>query len=354
LEKEKILIIDNDEKFSHYLKDNLTLKGYTVSVASSASTGLAELKAGALSLIILKSGMPDINSTDLIKEIKKINPDSMILVVLEKADSEFMQTMLRLGVYETIAKPVNLEKLFLLVKKSIELHSIMNGHRRLMRFIDEQNSTLQKQNSLLTKRVDELTKNLTRLYESLRSTYLRTIRALAQAIDARDHYTHSHSENVSRYAVKIAQAMQLPLQDIETIRQACELHDIGKIGINDQILSKEASLTTEEKDQIKLHSLKGAQILEPLSFLGGVIDLVRQHHEHYDGSGYPNGHKEEGILLGARIIHLADAYDAMISARAYRKVPLTKEEAIAEIKNNSGTQFDPKVVEAFLKVAHEF
>jgi putative nucleotidyltransferase with HDIG domain len=179
---------------------------------------------------------------------------------------------------------------------------------------------------------------------------MRTIKALAQTIDARDHYTHSHSENVARYAVAIAEEMNFSTNDIETIREACELHDIGKIGIGDTILSKPAELSPDERDLIKLHPETAVKILEPLNFLGAVIDLVRQHHEHYDGSGYPGGRKGEDIAIGARVIHLADAYDAMISARSYRKIPLTKEEAIYEIKKNNGTQFDPKVVDAFLKI----
>ncbi len=203
---------------------------------------------------------------------------------------------------------------------------------------------------LVARRVVDATTNLSRLYEHLGSTYMRTIKVLAQAIDARDHYTHSHSENVSRYAITIANYMRLPAKEIEILRQACELHDLGKIGIEDSILLKSSSLTELEWEQVRKHPVIGAQILEPLTFLNGVVDLVRQHHEHYDGTGYPEGRKGNDILLGARIIHVADAYEAMRSARSYRKKPLTKEEAVLEIKRNSGTQFDPKIVEAFLKV----
>jgi putative nucleotidyltransferase with HDIG domain len=179
---------------------------------------------------------------------------------------------------------------------------------------------------------------------------MRTIKVLAQAIDARDHYTHSHSENVASIASAIASEMDLSIKEMETLREACELHDLGKIGVDDSILSKPSSLTAQEWDKIKLHPTIAAQILEPLTFLHNVIDLIRQHHEHYDGSGYPEGRSREDILLGARIVHLADAYESMRSARSYRKTPLTREAAIAEIKDKSGTQFDPKVVVAFLKV----
>jgi putative nucleotidyltransferase with HDIG domain len=188
------------------------------------------------------------------------------------------------------------------------------------------------------------------LYEDLHSTYVRTIKSLAQAIEAKDRYTHSHSRKVTEYAIAISKELELSAAEIEVIKEACELHDLGKIGIENSILNKSGSLTAQEWEQIKRHPVIGAQILEPLTFLSDVVDLIRQHHEHYNGSGYPDGRAGEDILLGARIIHLADAYEAMCSVRAYRKEPRTKEETILEIKRNSGKQFDPKVVEAFLRV----
>lgn len=224
------------------------------------------------------------------------------------------------------------------------------GLQRLVQILKEQNISLQKQNTFLTKRIEESAKNLTRLYEDLRTTYMRAIKTLAQTIDARDHWTHSHSEKVAKCAVGIAEEMGLSVKEIEFIRDACELHDIGKIGVEDRILLKDSALTEQEWEQMKRHPIVGVQILEPLTFLSNAIKLIRQHHEHYDGSGYPDGLKGEEILLGARIIHLADAYDSMLSWRPYRKTPFSKEEAILEIKINSGKQFDPQVIEAFLRI----
>lgn len=349
----KILIIDDDERFSNYLKQELNIKGYSASLAISTSRGLQSLRDGNFDLVIVGCGVSDIGLRKVIAEIKRIDTDCIIVIILEEGSAYILKELSGLNVYEFIVKPINLEKLSLIVKKGIELHSFLVNQRRFTKIVEEQNVNLKKQNAFLNRRVEELSRNLTHLYENLRTTYMRTIKALAQAIDARDHYTHSHSENVSIYATKIAEAMHLPIQDIEMIRQACELHDIGKIGIHDRILSKEAKLTDTEQEQIKLHSLKGAQILEPLNFLGRVIEFVCEHHEHYDGSGYPYGHKGDEIPLGARIIHVADAYDAMVSARSYRKIPLSKKEAIAEIKRKSGSQFDPRAVEAFLKIVNE-
>jgi putative nucleotidyltransferase with HDIG domain len=186
------------------------------------------------------------------------------------------------------------------------------------------------------------------LYVSLQDTYIRTVLALTSAIDARDHYTKSHSENVTRYAVAVAREMALPEEDIEKIRWACELHDVGKIGIQDSILTKPAKLDKSEWEEMKQHSLKGAEILKSLDFLDGSIHQIEQHHERFDGKGYPYGLKGENILIGARIIAVADAFDAMTTNRPYSRA-LLLEEAVEELKKNKGTQFDPAIVDFFLK-----
>jgi len=350
-ETSRVLIISDDDQVSRYLREQLMVEGgYSVVFENSSSGGLNALRQDSFDIVILRFGMPDMNAAELIKGVKKADTDAIIIALLEDHDSQVIREIFKLGVYDFISKPVNLEKLFFLISKGAELHALTVASRKFTEGLKEHNVSLQKQNLLLAKRIEESTRNLTRLYEDLRSTYMRTIKALAQAIEARDHYTHSHSENVAKIAVAIATEMDLSTVEVETIREACELHDLGKIGIEDAVLLKPTSLTPQEWEQVKKHPITGAQILEPLTFLNDVIELVRQHHEHYDGSGYPQGRKGEDILLGARIIHLADAYEAMRSARAYRKTPFTKDEAVAEILRNSGTQFDSKVVEAFLRV----
>jgi response regulator RpfG family c-di-GMP phosphodiesterase len=187
-----------------------------------------------------------------------------------------------------------------------------------------------------------------KLYTTLEDSYIRTVVALTSAIDAKDHYTKNHSEHVCRYAVAIANELGIAQKEMGDLKNACHLHDLGKIGIPDYILTKPDKLNAEEWEEMKLHSLKSAEILRPLIFLNGVIEIVEQHHERYDGKGYPYGVKGEQINLGARIMAVADSFDAMVTDRPYRKA-FTKEDAIAELKKCSGTQFDPKVVEAFLK-----
>jgi len=186
-------------------------------------------------------------------------------------------------------------------------------------------------------------------YHEIQEGYLRTVAALAEALDARDPYTYRHSSNVTKYAVAIAEEMKLSLLEIENIRRGGLLHDIGKIGIRDEILSKPAKLTDEEYAQIKNHPAKGEEILKSLPFLQEAAKLIRHHHEKLNGTGYPDRLPGYKIELGAKILSVADAFDTMISDRPYRK-SLGLANAIDELKKCSGSQFDPAVVEAFLKI----
>ncbi len=188
------------------------------------------------------------------------------------------------------------------------------------------------------------------LFKKLHNSYLHTIEALTAAIDAKDHYTCHHSQQVTGFAVAIAQEMQLPEEEIETIREACQLHDLGKIGIHDHILTKPGRLTQQEWKEMQSHPLKGVEILKPLGSLREVIDLVKEHHERFDGQGYPDGLEGNDICLGARIIAVADAFSAMISNRPYRK-KMPREEALEELSQQANHQFDPEVVKSFLKAA---
>jgi putative nucleotidyltransferase with HDIG domain len=347
----RILLICEDQSFPVYFKEQLLVLGeYIVVVESTFQAATLSLGKDVCDLVFVKysTAQNDINS--LMLELKKVDPDCIVIVLLDAQTDGLVNEFAELGVFESMIWPINADKLKFIIDKGTKLHTLLTFSRRMSQGLKENNQALERQNAVLAKRIEDSTSSLSKLYEDLRSTYMRTIRVLAQAIDARDHYTHSHSENVARYAVIIANELKLSAKDIEFIRQACELHDLGKIGIEDSILLKTSALTALEWEQIKKHPTIGAKILEPLTFLGGVVDLVRQHHEHFDGSGYPEGRRGDDMLLGARIIHVADAYEAMRSARSYRKIPLMKEEAILEIKRNNGTQFDPKIVDVFLKV----
>jgi putative two-component system response regulator len=346
-----ILLLISDEEVLRYFREQIIVDGgYAVTFESDPAEALKTFRQNAFDLVLTTSDIPGYEGPKILRDFKEIDPYCVILLYTQGLNYELMEEAAGLGIYDFVTKPTTPEKLFFLVRKGIEMHTLLVAHSRLVSILKEQNTSLQKQNILLAKRIEESTKNLARLYEDLRGVYMRTIRVLAQAIDARDHYTHDHSQNVAKYAVAIAHEMGMTLKEIELIRNASELHDLGKIGIEDRILLKPSGLTPEEWQNVKLHPQMGAQILEPLTFLSDVVELVRQHHEHYDGTGYPAGRKGDEIMVGARIIHLADAFEAMTSPRSYRKVPFTKADAVAEISRNINTQFDPKVAEAFLNV----
>lgn len=195
-----------------------------------------------------------------------------------------------------------------------------------------------------------MNEELEHLVSTLDQNYQETIMALANAIEASDAYTRGHCERVQKYALLIAEEIGMSTRERRNIHMAAILHDIGKIGVPMDILNKDTPLTKEEFDAIKKHSDIGYQIMKDIEFLSESAQIVLQHHERFDGNGYNNGISGDSILLSARIISIADAYDAMTSSRAYRKTPLTREQAISELIRGKGTQFDGKLVDAFLDV----
>jgi putative nucleotidyltransferase with HDIG domain len=205
-----------------------------------------------------------------------------------------------------------------------------------------------------SRELDQLTNTFNTLLASVASaeaeaeaTYLGAVRALAAALDARDPYTAGHSERVSRFAVAIGEELRLDPDAMETLRLGALLHDIGKIGVPDEVLRKSGALSAAEFEAIKAHPSAGARILRSIPFLAPHIPIVELHHERPDGLGYPYGLRGDDIPLAARIVHVADAFDAMTSARAYRsgRIPV---EAIAELRRCTGTDFDGHAVEALI------
>lgn len=190
------------------------------------------------------------------------------------------------------------------------------------------------------------------LYTRMRKIYLDTIRTLAATIDAKDPYTHGHSERVSRMAVQLARKLDFEEPEIEYLEYAAILHDIGKIGIEDSILGKKDRLTEEEYKKIKRHPIIGANIVKSIEFLEKCSNTILYHHEFYNGNGYPSGLKGEEIPRPARLLAVIDAYDAMNSNRPYRK-SMTEDEIIRELEKESGKQFDPVIVATFISLLKE-
>ncbi len=188
-----------------------------------------------------------------------------------------------------------------------------------------------------------------RLYHALEEAYLEAALALAKAMDARDSYTGDHSERLVLWAEAVARELGCSEEEIEALRWAARLHDIGKIGVPDAILHKKGPLTEEEWAVMRRHPIIGAEIVGQIKKLAPAAAIVRHHHERYDGQGYPDGLKGEAIPLGARILAVVDAYGAIVDRRPYKDAR-PHEEAVAELRRGAGTQFDPRVVEAFLRV----
>jgi response regulator RpfG family c-di-GMP phosphodiesterase len=254
-------------------------------------------------------------------------------------------------IYRLITKPWNDDELRVTVRQAFDTYFMRSEIRRLDELTKEQNTALQEMNWTLELRVQERTKEVKEKHAELRSGYLNTVRALAAAVDAKDSYTHGHSERVGIYSSRIAGELGCARGFIERIHLAGLIHDIGKIGIPDAIIGKPGKLTAEEYEQIKKHPGIGARILEPVSFLADIVPCIRHHHEWYDGSerGYPDRLRGKEIPYQSRIMLVADTIEAMTTDRPYRKgMPL--ERVIDEIHQFSGTQFDPAVAEVFIAV----
>ena len=189
-------------------------------------------------------------------------------------------------------------------------------------------------------------------YKELDDICTRITRSLSIAVEIKEGYTIGHSDHVVKYAVSIAKKLGLDLKEIITIAHAAMLHDIGKIGIHDSILTKPDKLTSEEWIEMKTHSIKGAKILEPLPFMKDVKEIIKYHHERYDGNGYPDKLIKEQIPIGAQILNIADSFDAMISDRSYKK-KLSVNEAVEELIKNKGKQFNPEFVDIFVEIIKE-
>ena len=257
--------------------------------------------------------------------------------------------VLAIGIFTSIA-------LGLLISRRITdpIKKLVEGTRRIAAE-DLQHRVEIKGNDEIKELADSFNSMAMSLFESkikLHDYFYRVVQSLIRILEAKDVYTRGHSERVSEYAEKTALKMQLPAQKVELLKKVAQLHDIGKLVIYEGILNKQDKLTEEEWKIIRGHPVTGEEILKPLFLDDEMLAAVRSHHERYDGRGYPDKISGENISVFTQIISVADTYDAMTSARAYRPA-LSKEEATRELKNNCGTQFNPQVVEAFLNVLQE-
>ncbi|MBM4064209.1 MAG: response regulator [Planctomycetes bacterium] len=333
-----ILIVDDEENILNALERVLEDKGYKLFLADSGHKGLEIVRHEDIHLIVSDHRMPGMDGVKFLSEVKKISPDTIRIMLTGYADVDIAIKAINEGeVYRFITKPWNNIELLNAIKQGIEHYNLQKELDRLNKLIQAQNTELKEWNFKLEQKVAEQTKHI-------RNLFLDAIKSLAFALEAKDKYTEGHSRRVTEYATYICKKMSLQKEYTENIILGCMLHDIGKIGIKENILDKNGKLTKTEYEHIQTHVLIGERILTPIIKNETVIRIVRHHHERIDGSGYPDGLKGTAIPLEARIVAVADAYDALLSERPYRKAT-GNVNAIKELRKFSGTQFDPEIVE---------
>lgn len=327
--KHKILVVDDEEANLRLLQRVLrSERNYEVLTAVNAQEGLARVKENDISLIITDQRMPGMTGVELLRASLNVNEDCIKILLTGYTDLEALIDAINEGhIYKYITKPWDADELKITVRRALEAYELKQHNTALVAELKEAMAEME----LLS---------------------LGTIRALADALDAKCDYTAGHSLRVSQIAVLIGRAMKLSPDELRDIELGGILHDIGKIGVPESILWKPGKLNPEEKEMMSKHPEISAQIIGDLKGLKRAREYVRHHHEFFDGSGYPDHLKGEDIPLGARIILVSDAYDAMTTDRPYRKA-VGHAGAIVELKKLKGSQFDPSVVDAFLSIGEE-
>lgn len=332
--EDRILIVDDEELICRLLAQRLTSEGYACVTANNGREALSHFYKDTFSLIISDIRMPEMDGIELLKRVKDLNPNMMVIMVTAYPELDMAVEAMRLGAYDFIIKPADLDLILLSVRKALE-------KRRL-------EEELEAYHKHLERLVEERTAGLRQAYRVLKKAHFDSVKVLAQAIDAKDPYTRGHSDRVRRMSLKIAGHLGFSEERLESLEYGALLHDIGKIGIKDEVLQKPGALNPGEYQYIQEHTLIGAKIVEGIDFFKDKIPMIRCHHEYFDGSGYPDGLVGETIPLEARIITVPDAFDAMASLRPHRRaMPL--DEVLMELEKGRAKQFDPKVLEIFLR-----
>lgn len=335
--KKTLLIIDQDEMKRKLFASYFAGK-YQCAEADSIALALEKISQEEYSVILTGFNLSSSTGLDLLPQLQKLSPRSIPIFISDGETSGNTVRAFRAGAFEVVQKPLELRKVEIIVDKAF-------GKYELTCLKDSYQQHLEK---LVAERTAELDK----AFEEIENSYRMTLKALVQALETRDFETHGHSERVVTFSLRLGYELGLEKEALRDLELGALLHDIGKIGVPDAILRKPAKLNEEEWEKMKLHPLHGQKILRNIAFLDGAARIVAQHHEKWDGTGYPQGLRGESIDIGARIFAVVDAFDAMISDRVYRK-GCSYDDALAELEKCAGTQFDPLVVEAFKAIPRE-
>jgi putative nucleotidyltransferase with HDIG domain len=347
-----VLFVDDEINILKAIQRLLRNEPLQVLCASRAQEALGLLAQHACQVVVTDQRMPEMSGVDLLSSVRERHPDIVRMMLTGYTEMTIAVDAINRGeIFRLITKPWNDEELKATIRQACDHHDLKQEIRRLNQVTREQNFKLQDMNRNLEGKVRERTKQLAEKHQELRTAYVETIKALAEAVDAKDAYTRGHSERVGVYASKLAREMGFPKEFIERVYIAGVLHDVGKIGVRDAVITKPDRLTPEEYAEIMEHPEVGAKILEPVSFLADIVPCVRHHHEWFDGSnrGYPHRLRGEQIPLPSRIILVADTVEAMTSDRPYRKA-MSLDQVLRELTKYSGSQFDPVCVDAMMRL----
>lgn len=333
----RILIIDDEPDLRTVLAEFLG-ENFDCVQAESAEAGLAEIRRKHFAVVITDINLTGMSGLELIPFIKAEDPQTVVMVISGQQGIDNAITAMRTGAFDYIVKPFDLAQVDAAVRRALEHYELQVIKRRYDSHLEE----------LVAKRTAQLDQALGEIETSYRST----LQALVQALETRDFETHGHSERVVTFSLRLGYQLGLDAEKIRALEFGALLHDIGKIGVPDAILRKPAALSDEEWKKMRLHPIYGRQILRNISFLEEASLVVAQHHEKWNGEGYPLGLKGEEIDINARIFCVVDALDAIVSDRVYR-AGRSYQEAREEINRCAGEQFDPLVVEAFNQIPKE-
>jgi putative two-component system response regulator len=320
------LIVDDEPRLRRVLVRLLENEGFSCTEAGSGVEALRALEAQPVPLVISDLRMPEMDGVTLLREIVARWPETAVIMVTAVAEVESAVACLQLGALDYVAKPFHLDEVRARVRQALD-------KRRLILENKSYQHDLESRVTVQARRIEEI--------------FLEGVHALVEALEAKDAYTRGHSRRVAFYASAIARRLALDPETIDTIGLGGELHDIGKIGVSEEVLHKAKKLTDAEYRHVMEHPVIGYHILGPLlRDVPGALGIVRSHHERLDGKGLPDGLKGDAIPFEARIISVADAFDAMTSVRPYRP-SLSVTDALAELARMKGVQFDAMAVDAF-------
>ena len=332
-----LLVVDDEDALRSALIRYLTQKGYTVYGAGNAAEAMSAVRAHRISAVLLDVRMPDKSGVDTVPDLLAVDGDLAIVMLTAVNDATTASLCLQRGAVDYLTKPIDLADLD---------RAIRNALRKRDQMLEEQ-----KMQHWLKEEVAARSIEARRERAKLERLSIATLEALVHALEAKDAYSRGHSARVADLAALVLAEMGGSDEEVETIRAAGRLHDIGKIGIHESILSKAGPLTAEEYAHVKAHVTIGSQILAPLAHLGDVIPFVRHHHEQWDGHGYPDGLSGEAIPLGARVLCAAEIYDALTTARPYQE-KMTPDQAASRMGQLAGRVLDPRVLAALNTVVN--